>query len=230
VAPDAPADTAANLGRVLDRIEKATEEAGRPAGAVTLVAISKGQPADRVRAALAAGHRVFGENRVQALAARWEALSAEFAGVRLHLVGPLQSNKVRKAVAAFDVIETVDRPKLARALAEEMARSGRRPACFIQVNTGEEPQKAGVLPEGADALIAACRDEYGLPVEGLMCLPPIEEPPAPHFALLGQIASRNGLAGLSMGMTADFVTAIRLGATHVRIGTAIFGERTPGLP
>jgi PLP dependent protein len=168
---------------------------------------------------------VFGENRVQEAAAKWPALRQAAPNLQLHLIGPLQTNKVRDAVALFDVIETVDRPKLAHALVEEMKRTGRRPTCFIQVNTGEEPQKAGVLPEATDAFVGLCRDEFGLPVAGLMCIPPVDEEPALHFALLAEIARRNQLKALSMGMSADFETAIRLGATHVRVGTAIFGER-----
>ncbi len=199
--------------------------AGRDARSVTLVAVAKTKPASAARAALAAGHLVFGENRVQEAAAKWPALRDEFPDLRLHLVGPLQSNKVKQAVALFDVIETVDRAKLARALAGEMARGSRRPDCLIQVNTGEEPQKAGVMPAEADAFIEACRAEHGLAITGLMCLPPLDEEPAMHFALLAATARRHGLAALSMGMTADFETAIRLGATHVRLGTAVFGPR-----
>ena len=176
-------------------------------------------------ALLRAGHRVFGENRVQEAQGKWPALKTEFPDLELHLIGPLQSNKAKEAVALFDVIETVDRQKLARVLAKEMARQGRRPVCFVQVNTGEEPQKAGVWPGAADAFIAECRDELGLPVEGLMAIPPEAEEPAPHFALLAKIAARNGLAKLSMGMSADFEIAVQFGATHVRVGSAIFGPR-----
>ena len=168
---------------------------------------------------------MFGENRVQEAAEKWPGLRADFADVTLHLIGPLQTNKAEDAVRLFDVIESIDRPKLARALAAAMEKTGRRPRCYVQVNTGEEPQKAGVLPLAADALIAACRDEYGLDLIGLMCIPPQGENPAPHFALLGGIARRNGIENLSMGMSGDFETAIRSGATHVRVGTAIFGER-----
>ena len=201
--------------------------AGRDPHEVTLVAVGKAHPVERVEAALAAGHRVFGENRVQEAEAKFPALKAAHPDLVLHLIGPLQTNKVRIAAALFDVIETLDRPKLARALAKEMATSGRRPACYVQVNTGEEPQKAGVLPAAADDLITLARDELGLPVEGLMCIPPLEEEPALHFALLREIARRNGLAKLSMGMSGDFETAIGFGATHVRVGTAIFGPRPP---
>ena len=216
---------AANLAAVRRRIEAAAEAAGRALDAVALVAVSKTQPAEAVRAALVAGQRIFGENRVQEALAKFPALRREFPDLRLHLIGPLQTNKVKDVVAHFDVIETVDRPHLAEALTREFARSGRRLPCFIEVNTGEEPQKAGVLPAAADAFIADCRDRLGLPIEGLMCIPPEHEEPALHFALLREIARRNGLAQLSMGMSADFETAIRFGATHVRVGTAIFGAR-----
>jgi PLP dependent protein len=220
-------DLAANLKAVRDRIAAAGRTAGRDAGAVTLVAVSKTQPASAVRAALAAGQRAFGENRVQEALAKFPGLRNEFADLKLHLIGPLQTNKVKDAVAHCDVIETVDRPRLAEALAREMERTGRRLPCYIEVNTGEEKQKAGVLPGDADAFIADCRDRLGLPVEGLMCIPPEHEEPALHFALLREIAKRNGLTILSMGMSADFETAIRFGATHVRVGTAIFGARRP---
>jgi len=225
--PDGAAavDIAANIAAVETRIRAAAAAAGRDARSVTLVAIAKTKPASAAHAALAAGHLVFGENRVQEAAAKWPALRDEFPDLRLHLVGPLQTNKVKHAVALFDVIETVDRAKLARALADEMARSSRRPDCLVQVNTGEEPRKAGVMPAEADAFIEACRADYRLPIIGLMCLPPLDEAPAMHFALLAALARRHGLAALSMGMTADFETAIRLGATHVRLGTAVFGPR-----
>lgn len=218
-------DVAANLAAVEARIAEAARAAGRSPESVIPVAVSKAQPLARVRAALEAGHRTFGENRVQEAKAKWPPLKVAFADLELHLVGPLQTNKVGDAVALFDVIETVDRPKLARALAAEMTRTGRRLTCYVQVNTGEEPQKSGVLPGDADAFIAACREEYGLPVAGLMCLPPMDEEPALHFALLAEIARRHGLPLLSMGMSADFETAVRFGATHVRIGTEIFGAR-----
>ena len=222
-----PAAIAGNLAIVLKQIRDAEQVAGRIEGAVTLVAISKMHSQAAARAALEAGHRTFGENRVQAAAAKWPALRADYSALHLHLVGPLQTNKVKDAVALFDVIEAVDRPRLAKALATEMARTGRRPDCFVQVNTGEEPQKAGVPAAEADAFIEACRAEFGLKVAGLMCIPPADEEPAMHFALLAEAARRNGLASLSMGMSADFETAVRLGATHVRVGTAVFGPRPP---
>lgn len=218
-------DIAANLAAVRARIDAAAAAAGRPGAAVQLVAISKTFGAERIRPALAAGHRRFGENRVQEAAAKWPALKAEFGDAMVHLVGHLQTNKAKEAVQLFDVIETLDRPKLAAALAKAMAETGRRPACYVQVNTGEEAQKGGVAPPDADGFIAACRDDHGLPVTGLMCLPPIGEEPAPHFALLRKIADRNGLTILSMGMSADFEIAVEFGATHVRVGTAIFGAR-----
>ena len=192
---------------------------------MALVAVSKTQPATAVREALVAGHRLFGENRVQEAQAKYPALRESFPDLALHLIGPLQTNKVKDAVALFDVIETVDRPRLAAALAQEMERTGRRLPCLIEVNTGEEPQKSGVMPEAADAFVLECRDQLGLPIIGLMCVPPLDQEPAPHFALLREIARRNGLEVLSMGMSADFETAIRFGATHVRVGTAIFGAR-----
>jgi pyridoxal phosphate enzyme (YggS family) len=216
---------AANLAAVRARIEVAARAAGRPGDAVTLVAVSKTHPADSVRSALEAGQRIFGENRVQEAIAKFPGLRRDYPDLTLHLIGPLQTNKVKDAVAHCDVIETVDRPRLAEALAREMQRSGRHLPCYIEVNTGEEPQKAGVLPADADAFIADCRDRLGLAVAGLMCIPPEHEEPALHFALLREIAQRNGLDQLSMGMSADFETAIRFGATHVRVGTAIFGAR-----
>jgi pyridoxal phosphate enzyme (YggS family) len=214
-----------NLAAVRGRIEAAARAAGRPGDAVSLIAVSKTQPAEAVRAALLAGQRLFGENRVQEGLAKFPALRRDFPDLVLHLIGPLQTNKVKDAVAHFDVIETVDRPRLAEALAREMERTGRHLPCFIEVNTGEEPQKAGVLPEAAEDFIADCRDRLGLPVVGLMCIPPEHEQPALHFALLREIGRRNGLQSLSMGMSGDFETAIRFGATHVRVGTAIFGAR-----
>ena len=220
-------DIAANLAGVKERIAEAATAADRSPGDVTLVAVGKTNSAERVDAALEAGHRVFGENRVQEAAEKWPDLKAAFPEARLHLIGPLQSNKVHRAVALFDVIESVDRPKLARALAKEMETTGRRPDCLVQINTGEEPQKAGVPPEDADAFIGICRDELALPVRGLMCVPPLDEEPSLHFALLREIARRNGLEDLSMGMSADFEIAIRFGATLVRVGTAIFGPRPP---
>jgi len=216
---------AANLALVRSRVGVAARAAGRAADGVTLVAVGKTHGADAIRAALVAGHRVFGENRVQEALGKFPALRGEFPDLVLHLIGPLQTNKVKEAVAHFDVIETVDRPRLAEALAREMARTGRRLPCFIEVNTGEEPQKSGIFPAAADAFIADCRDRLGLPIVGLMCVPPHDEEPSPHFALLREIAQRNGLQGLSMGMSADYEVAIRFGATHVRVGTAIFGAR-----
>lgn len=204
------------------RIARACEAAGRAREDVTLVAVSKQQPWEAVAPVLAAGQKVFGENRVQEAEARW---AEHRAGIELRLIGPLQSNKAREAVAFFDVIESLDREKLARALAEEAQRQGKSPRLYLQVNTGEEPQKAGVTPAEADAFVALCRGIYGLAIEGLMCIPPAAEPPGPHFALLGKIAARNGIARLSMGMSDDFETAIRFGATSVRIGSALFGAR-----
>ena len=221
---------ARNLAAVNGQVAQATAAAGRAAGSVGLVAVSKIHPVVAVRAAIRAGHRAFGENRVREALDKWPDLKQEFPDVRLHLIGPLQRNKVRPAVALFDAIETVDRPRLARALADEMERSGRRPDFFVQINTGEEKQKAGVAPADADDFIAACRDEYDLAPRGLMCIPPMDEEPSLHFALLGEIARRNGVGGLSMGMSADFETAIRFGATLVRVGTAIFGPRPPRDP
>jgi len=224
-----PDTIAERLGAVRRAVAAAAEAAGRAAEAVTLVAVSKTHGAARVAEAITAGQRVFGENRVQEALGKFPGLRESAPDLRLHLIGPLQTNKVRDAVAGFDVIETVDRAKLARALAAEMARSGRRPLCLVQVNTGEEPQKAGVPPLDADAFIALCRDQLALPLVGLMCIPPLDEAPAPHFALLRDLARRNGLEQLSMGMSGDFEVAIRLGATHVRVGTAIFGAR-PSAP
>ncbi len=224
--PNPAVDVAANLAAVKTRIQVAAKAADRADDDVVLVAVGKAHGADRVRAALKADHRVFGENRVAEAETKWPPLKAEFPGVALHLVGPLQTNKARRAVALFDVIESVDRVKLARALAEEMARAGRILPCFIQVNTGEEPQKSGVTPGKADALISQCIDDIGINVVGLMCLPPLDEEPSLHFSLLADIARRHGLDGLSMGMTADYEIAVRFGATHVRIGTAIFGQRS----
>jgi pyridoxal phosphate enzyme (YggS family) len=217
---------AGNLGAVRARIAAAAAAVGRDPAAVALVAVSKAQPEERVLAALAAGQRIFGENYVQEAKARWPALRARHPDLVLHMIGPIQTNKARDVVALFDVIETVDRPKLARVLAAEMARQGRRPACFVQVNTGEEPQKAGVMPAGADAFIAECR-RLELPVAGLMAIPPEDEEPSLHFALLADIAARNGLGQLSMGMSADYEIAVQFGATHVRVGSAIFGARPP---
>ncbi|MFZ5618586.1 MAG: YggS family pyridoxal phosphate-dependent enzyme [Pseudomonadota bacterium] len=217
-------DFKTNLRAVRARLDAALKEAGRHRG-VEIVAVSKTQDAAKIREALLAGQRVFGENRVQEAKAKWPALRLEFPDVELRLIGPLQSNKAAEAVQLFDVIETVDRPKIARALAEEIKRQGRTPRLLVQVNTGAEPQKAGVLPEEADAFVRQCRKDFGLEIEGLMCIPPADEPPAPHFALLAKIAARNALFVLSMGMSGDFDIAAQLGATHVRIGSALFGPR-----
>jgi PLP dependent protein len=213
------------LAKIRQHIVAAARAAGRDPASVTLVAVSKTHGADRVRELLDAGQRVFGENRVQEAEGKFPALKAEYPDLELHLIGPLQTNKAREAVALFDVIQSVDRERLAATLAKEMTRTGRRPDCYIQVNTGEEPQKAGVLPAELDAFVATCRDAHGLPITGLMCIPPVDEEPALHFALLAKMAARNGLAAISMGMSADYETAIRLGATHVRVGTALFGHR-----
>ncbi len=218
-----PAVTA--LAAVRRDIAAACRRASRDPSAVTLVAITKTFAAELIEPVIAAGQRTFGENRVQEAKAKWPRLKQRDPDLELHLVGPLQSNKAKEAVALFDCIHTVDRPSLCAALAKEIAQQGRRPRLMVQVNTGAEPQKAGVLPEAADDFVRRCRGEYGLAVEGLMCIPPLEEPPAPHFALLAKIAARNGLALLSMGMSADFALAIEFGATHVRVGTAIFGAR-----
>jgi pyridoxal phosphate enzyme (YggS family) len=216
---------AERLAAVRAEIASACVRARRDTAAVTLVAISKTHQAEAIEPVIVAGQRVFGENRVQEAKAKWPELKARHPGIELHLVGSLQSNKAREAVALFDAIHSLDRPSLAEALAKEIAKQGRHPTLFVEVNTGAEPQKAGVLPEEADAFLAACRERWGLTISGLMCIPPAEEPPAPHFALTAKIARRNGLALLSMGMSADFAQAIELGATHVRVGTAIFGAR-----
>jgi pyridoxal phosphate enzyme (YggS family) len=216
---------AANLAAVRARLVLAARSAGRDPATVELVAISKTQPREIVTAALDAGQRLFGENRVQEAQAKYPALKARYPNLRLHLVGPLQSNKAGDAVALFDAIETVDRPRLAEMLAREIDRQGKRPACFVQVNTGAEPQKAGVAPDAADGFIAQCRTDWNLPLAGLICVPPAGADPAPHFSLLADIAARNGLRQLSMGMSGDFEIAIAHGATLIRIGTAIFGSR-----
>ncbi len=215
------------LSEILDRIQAEQARTGRAPGATTLIAVSKVQPLERVVAVLEQGHRVFGENKVQEAAGKWPDLRDRFAGVELHLIGPLQTNKARQAMALFDVIHTLDRPKLARTLARLADETGACPRLLIQVNTGEEPQKAGILPADADAFIAECR-ALSLPVEGLMCIPPVDEEPTLHFALLAKIARRNGLEQLSMGMSSDFERAIAQGATYVRVGSAIFGERAYG--
>jgi pyridoxal phosphate enzyme (YggS family) len=213
-----------SLEEIKTRIAKAEEAAGRAPGSVHLIAVSKVQPNERVEAVLEEGHRCFGENRVQEAAGKWPDFAKQFDGIDLHLIGPLQSNKARQAMELFDSIHSVDRPKLAKAIARLAQELGHCPDLFHQVNTGEEEQKAGILPADADAFISECR-ALDLPVKGLMCIPPVDEEPALHFALLAKIAARNGLDGLSMGMSSDFETAIALGATHVRVGSAIFGER-----
>ncbi|WP_138378829.1 YggS family pyridoxal phosphate-dependent enzyme [Luteithermobacter gelatinilyticus] len=213
------------LETVLEKIAAAEKAAGRPPSSVRLVAVSKTHDADVITPVLQAGQRRFGENRVQEAAAKWPALKDRFPDTELHLIGPLQSNKARQAVRLFDVIETLDRPKLARTLARLFEEEGIRRDLFIQINTGEEAQKAGIAPREADDFIAFCKEELNLPVVGLMCIPPADEDPAPHFALLKKIAARHGLKELSMGMSNDYETAIALGATHVRLGTAIFGQR-----
>lgn len=216
-----------SLTEITTRINTAATGAGRDPSDVTLIAVSKVQPNDRVEAVLRQGHRVFGENKVQEAQGKWPGFREQFGDVELHLIGPLQTNKIKPAVALFDVIHSVDRPKLARKLAEEMDRQGRQLDLFVQVNTGEEPQKAGVLPADADAFVAECRS-MGLTIAGLMVIPPVDDEPALHFSLLRKIAERNGVTGLSMGMSSDFETAVALGATHVRVGSAIFGARDYG--
>ena len=220
-------DVAANLAAVRARIDASALAADRDPGAVALVAVSKSHDAERIRPVLHAGHRVFGENRVQEAQAKWPALREHFPDLRLHLIGPLQTNKVRQAVELFDVIETIDRPRLARALAAELERTGKRTRCLVEVNLGEEPQKAGVAPGELPGFLNLCRGDLQLPVAGLMCIPPFDEEPAPYFALLDKLAARHGLAERSMGMSADFETAVAFGATCVRVGTAIFGARAP---
>lgn len=227
--PEAPS-VAANLAAVRRRINAAAAEAGRAPATVTLIAVAKTFPAEAVAEALAAGQRHFGENRVQEGVGKYPEFRQRHSDLVLHLIGPLQTNKVRQAVAHFDVIHTLDRPKLAEELAKEFDRSGRHLPCFVQVNTGEEPQKAGCAPQDADAFVADCRGRLNLPVVGLMCIPPADEEPAPHFALLNMIAKRNGLDQLSMGMSGDFETAVQLGATHIRVGSAIFGGRSYAAP
>ena len=216
-----------SLSDIQNRISKAEAEASRAAGSVKLIAVSKVQPDARVRAVLEEGHRSFGENRVQEAAGKWPGFREDFDGIDLHIIGPLQSNKVRQAMELAEAIHTVDRPKLAKTIARLAQEIGRCPDLFIQVNTGEEEQKAGVMPRDADAFIAECR-ALDLPIKGLMCIPPVDEAPSLHFALLAKIAARNDLSGLSMGMSGDFEQAIALGATHVRVGSAIFGERVSG--
>ena len=213
------------LASVEADIQHACIEARRDRASVTLIAVSKTFDADAIIPVISAGQRVFGENRVQEAKAKWPGLMSAYPGVALHLIGPLQSNKAKEAVALFDAIHSVDRPSICEALAKEIDSQKRRPELFVQLNTGEEPQKAGVAPADADAFIAGCREKYGLQISGLMCIPPVEDAPAPHFALTAKIAARNGLKNLSMGMSADFATAIQLGATHIRVGSAIFGHR-----
>lgn len=220
-----PHDPVAALNGILSRIEAARKAALAPAERTLLIAVSKTHGPEAIVPVLEAGHRIFGENRVQEAKAKWPELRKRFGGVELHLIGPLQTNKAREAVELFDAIHSLDRPKLALVLKQECARAGKMPLLFVQVNTGEEPQKAGVVPTQADQFIRYCREEAGLAISGLMCIPPAGEPPAPHFALLAKIARRNGLPLLSMGMSADFESAIKFGATHVRVGSAIFGER-----
>lgn len=215
------------LARVRAEIDEAAKAAGRSPDEVTLVAVSKAQPDERVLAALDAGQRVFGENYVQPALARWPTLKERHPDLRLHMIGAVQSRKAKDVVGLFDVIETLDREKLAKALAREMESQGRRPSCLVQVNTGEEEQKAGVRPDETDGFVAFCRDELSLPVKGLMCVPPVDDEPAMHFALLAKLAARNDLQILSMGMSADFEVGVQFGATHVRVGSAIFGSRPP---
>ena len=218
-------DVAARLRLVEDEILLAARAADRDPRSVKLVAVTKTVPPAVIEQAIAAGQRIFGENRVQEAAAKWPALREPHPGIELHLIGPLQSNKTRDAVALFDAIHSVDRQSLCEALAKEFTKTDRRPLLFVEINTGAEPQKAGILPQDADAFLARCRENYGLGIAGLMCIPPHDEAPTPHFALTAKIAARNGLKLLSMGMSADFPVAIQFGATHVRVGSAIFGSR-----
>jgi pyridoxal phosphate enzyme (YggS family) len=222
VTPSLPSD---GLAAVEYDVFRACNEARRDRASVTLIAVSKTFEADAILPVITSGQRVFGENRVQEAKSKWPALMAAQPGIALHLIGPLQSNKAKEAVALFDAIHSVDRPSICEALAKEIAAQNRTPLLFVQLNTGEEPQKAGIAPGDADDFIARCRDTYGLSIAGLMCIPPVDDAPAPHFALTARIAARNGLAGLSMGMSADFAIAIQFGATHVRVGSAIFGKR-----
>jgi len=213
------------LSAVEQEIARACKEARRDPTSVTLIAVSKTFDAGAITPVIEAGQRVFGENRVQEAKAKWPGLMSAYPGLALHLIGPLQSNKAKEAVALFDAIHSVDRPSICEALAKEISSQKRQPQLFVQLNTGEEPQKAGVAPADADAFIASCREKYGLEISGLMCIPPVNDAPASHFALTAKIAARNGLKNLSMGMSADFAVAIQLGATHVRVGSAIFGAR-----
>lgn len=219
--------TTTGLANVRAEIVRACRDAGRNPAEVTLIAVSKTFGADAIEPAIEAGQRVFGENRVQEAKAKWPPLLEKHKGLELHLIGPLQSNKAKEAVALFAAIHSLDRPSLCEALAKEIAKQKRQPVLFVEINTGAEAQKAGVLPQDADAFLAACRDKYRLTIAGLMCIPPLQEAAGPHFALTAKIARRNGLKLLSMGMSADFAAAIQLGATHVRVGSAIFGERPP---
>ncbi len=218
---------AEQLASVRQKIADAARNGARSPDDITLVAVSKAQPEERVVAALEHGQQVFGENYVQPALARWPALKEAHPSVKLHMIGPIQTNKVKDVVSLFDVIETLDREKLARALAKEFSRQDRQADCLVQVNTGEEPQKAGILPKDVDAFVTLCRDELALPVAGLMCIPPVDDEPSMHFALLAKIAARNNLHVLSMGMSADFEVGVQFGATHVRVGSAIFGARPP---
>jgi PLP dependent protein len=223
-APTASTSTG-GLAAVEQEIARACKDARRERASVTLIAVSKTFGADAISPVIGAGQLVFGENRVQEAKAKWPGLMTAYPGLALHLIGPLQSNKAKEAVALFDAIHSVDRPSVCEALAKEIKSRGKHPELFVQINTGEEPQKAGIAPSEADAFIAACREKYGLAISGLMCIPPVNEAPAPYFALTAKIAARNGLKNLSMGMSADFATAIQFGATHVRVGSAIFGHR-----
>jgi PLP dependent protein len=229
MAPEIPSPITAHLPNGLSTVEqeiaRACKEARRDRASVTLIAVSKTFDAAAIAPVIEAGQRAFGENRVQEAKAKWPGLMSAYPGIVLHLIGPLQSNKAKEAVALFDAIHSVDRPSICEALAKEIDSQKRRPELFVQLNTGEEPQKAGVAPGEADGFIASCREKYGLPISGLMCIPPVNDAPAPHFALTAKIAARNGLKNLSMGMSADFAIAIQFGATHVRVGSAIFGAR-----
>jgi PLP dependent protein len=229
ILPDSPSPITPSLPNALASVEydvfRACNEARRDRASVTLIAVSKTFEADAITPIIEAGQRVFGENRVQEAKAKWPGLMSAYPGLALHLIGPLQSNKAKEAVALFDAIHSVDRPSICEALAKEIESQQRRPELFVQLNTGDEPQKAGIAPSDADGFIASCRDKYGLSISGLMCIPPVDDAPAPHFALTAKIAARNGLKSLSMGMSADFAIAIQFGATHVRVGSAIFGKR-----
>jgi PLP dependent protein len=229
MTPEIPASETLHLPNALATVEaeiaRACKDARRERAEVTLIAVSKTFGAQAITPVIIAGQRVFGENRVQEAKGKWPGLMSAYPGLSLHLIGPLQSNKAKEAVALFDAIHSVDRPSICQALAKEINSQHKRPELFVQINTGEEPQKAGIAPSEADAFIASCRERYGLAIAGLMCIPPVNEAPAPHFALTAKIAARNGLRNLSMGMSADFATAIQFGATHIRVGSAIFGHR-----